>query len=75
MTAPIEETARFPRNWLAYNVPLRADFIAQLILPYDLSEAESKKLAAMLATLPMPASHPTETPAVEPGGSIEGSGK
>jgi hypothetical protein len=36
---------------LAYNFPLRPDFMAQLVLPQDLSTKEARRLADMLATL------------------------
>ena len=36
---------------ICYNFPLRSDFMAQLVLPQDLTEKEAKRLAAFIATL------------------------
>lgn len=57
-----EVTPCLPTKGIAFTVPLRANFMAQLVLPFDLSEAEAQRLAAMLETLVMPATDAGNTP-------------
>jgi hypothetical protein len=40
-----------PTRGLAYSYPLRGDFMAQLVLPYDLTDLEAKRLGAFLLSL------------------------
>lgn len=42
------------RPGLVYDFPLRADFMAQLVLPRDLTSAEAKRLMAFLESLVTP---------------------
>lgn len=39
---------------LAINFPMRPDFLAQVIVPPNMTEAEAKRLCAMIMTLPLP---------------------
>jgi len=34
-------------------IPVRSDFVAQLVLPYDLSPIEAARLAKLIEALPM----------------------
>jgi len=43
---------RIPQT--AYDFPLRPDFMAQLVLPRNLTEVEARRLAAFLCTLVIP---------------------
>lgn len=40
---------------LCYDYPLRPDFLAQLVVPRDISRAEAKRLCAFIETLAIPA--------------------
>ena len=39
---------------LALDFPLRPDFMAQVVVPRNLTAAEAKRLCAFLLTLPQP---------------------
>jgi len=39
---------------LCLDYPLRRDFLAQLVVPQDLTELEARRLCAFIATLPIP---------------------
>ncbi len=47
---------------LAYDFPLRPDFLAQLVLPVNITEREAKKLGAFLLTLVQEQEEPETVP-------------
>lgn len=51
MSRPIVHNTTSPRR-LVIDFPLRPDFAAQFVLPYDLTTQEAKRIGAMLETLP-----------------------
>lgn len=43
-----------PRRWAAYPLPLEDGFLAQVVLPLDLSAAEAARLQRFIAALVVP---------------------
>lgn len=43
-----------PSPGIAYDYPLRSNFLANLLLPRDLTALEAEKLKAFVGTLPLP---------------------
>jgi hypothetical protein len=41
---------------LAINFPMRPTFLAQVVVPADMTETEAKRLCEMIMTLPLPRS-------------------
>lgn len=39
---------------IAIDFPMRPDFLAQVLVPSNMSEDEAKRLCAMIMTLPLP---------------------
>jgi hypothetical protein len=50
---------------LCYAFPLRQDFMVQLILPYDLTEAECARITHMLSALSAPSSQRKAGPLIQ----------
>ena len=46
-------------RWLALNFPLRPDFLAEIVVPFDLTPREAERLAAFIKALPMPEGEPS----------------
>lgn len=38
---------------LEYTIPLRRDFMVQLIVPYNITKREAERLSALLRSLPL----------------------
>jgi hypothetical protein len=51
------------KAWLAMRFPLRPDFVAEIIIPRDLTSAEADRLAAFIKAIPPPTPSVSEIPA------------
>lgn len=49
-----QEQVKPPRRWAAYPLPLDDGFMAQVVLPLDLSPSEAKRLQQFIAALVVP---------------------
>ncbi len=60
----MSETAVTPRRGLALPYPMAPDFMAQVVVPRDMTDHEARKLCAFVMTLATPT--PTPAPPGEP---------
>jgi hypothetical protein len=50
----VEPSRRVPtRSAMTLQIPVRSDFVAQLVLPYDLTQSEANRLCRLIEVLPM----------------------